>query len=275
VGQGRVGQARSGLRFGLPPLPCPSPHGARPAGEAERDEIAPQQGGVAAALRPASFQVVEIGGKSAHPRRLAPERWAAGPEPAPDRLALGAKLGGDARDGSALRAQPCSVLVTGLPPGQGSLAAPCCRVRQRAVRLGCRGRLRRRAVLFAGLLRRTADGAMVAVDHGADGIAEVAQQVPAVGDLDRIRRTLAHAVRVGAGSVARDDLDPGVLTKPSGQGFGLPVGQQVQDLVALQVDQGRPVAVATAPGPVIDGADARRGRRLAIIAGRAGGMAIE
>ncbi len=111
---------------------------------------------------------------------------------------------------------------------------------------------------------------MMVAGHGADGIAEVTQQVPAVRHLDRIRRTLAHAVRVGAGPVARDDLDPGMLTKPSGQGVGLPVRQQVDDLVALQVDQGRPVAVATAPGPVIDGEDARRGRRLAIIAGCAG-----
>ena len=106
--------------------------------------------------------------------------------------------------------------------------------------------------------------------HGADGIAKVAQQVPAVGHLDRIRCSLAHAIRVGAGPVARDDLDPGVLTKPSGQGVGLPVRQQVHDRVALQIDQGRPVAVTPAPSPVIDGKDARRGRRLAIIAGRTG-----
>jgi len=195
---------------------------------------------------------------------------ATGPKPVPDRLALGAKLGGNACDGSARRAQPCGVLVADLPPGQGGLAAPRRRARQRAVRLGCRCWVGRRALLFAGLLRRTADGGMMAAGHGADGIAEVAQQVPAVRHLDRIRRALAHAVRVGAGPVARDDLDPGVLTEPPGQGFALPVGQQVHEPIALQVDQGRPVAVATAPGPIINGEGARRGRRLAIIAGRAG-----
>ena len=96
-----------------------------------------------------------------------------------------------------------------------------------------------------------------------------AQQVPAVRHLDRVRRALAHAVRVGASPVARDDLDPGMLTKPTGQGVGLPVRQQVHDLVALQVDQGRPVAVAPAPGPVIDGEDARRRRGPTVIAGLA------
>jgi hypothetical protein len=49
---------------------------------------------------------------------------------------------------------------------------------------------------------------MLAVGHGADGIAEVARQVPAVCHLaetrsvcgwDRIRRALAPAVRIGAG----------------------------------------------------------------------------
>ena len=65
---------------------------------------------------------------------------------------------------------------------------------------------------------------MMVAGHGADGIAEVTQQVPAVGDLDGIRRALTHTVRVGAGPVARDDFDPGVLTKLPGQGFGLPVG---------------------------------------------------
>ena len=119
------------------------------------------------------------------------------------------------------RAQPCGILVAGLPPGQGRLAAPRRRARPGAVRRGCRCWLGRRAVLFAG-------------------------------------------------PVARDDLDLGMLTKPPGQGVGLPVRQGVHDRVALQVNQGRPVAVATAPGPVINGEDARRERRLAIIAGRVG-----
>ncbi len=57
---------------------------------------------------------------------------------------------------------------------------------------------------------------MLAINNGADGIAEVAQQMPAVCHLDRVRRTLAHAVRIGAGPVARDDLDPGVPAQPPG-----------------------------------------------------------
>ncbi len=53
-------------------------------------------------------------------------------------------------------------------------------------------------------------------------------------------------------------------------GVGLAVRQQVHDRVALQVDQGRSVAVTPAPCPIINGENARGGRRLAIIAGSTG-----
>jgi len=47
------------------------------------------------------------------------------------------------------------------------------------------------------LLGNTAHAGMVTLNHGADRITQVAQQVPAVGDLDSIRRALTHAVCVG------------------------------------------------------------------------------
>jgi len=48
-------------RVGLAPLACPVPHGPIAAGKAEAGELAPEQGSVAAALRPALFKVAEIG----------------------------------------------------------------------------------------------------------------------------------------------------------------------------------------------------------------------
>jgi len=56
--------------------------------------------------------------------------------------------------------------------------------------------------LFAGLPGRTPDSGALAVNHAADRVAEVAQQGPATCNLDRIRRTLPHAVRMGAGPAA-------------------------------------------------------------------------
>ncbi len=51
----------------------------------------------------------------------------------------------------------------------------------------------------------------MAVDHGTNGIAKVPQEVPAIGDLDRTRRTLADAVCVSPSTITRHHLDAGML----------------------------------------------------------------
>ena len=102
---------------------------------------------------------------------------------------------------------------------------------------------------------------MVAIDNGTDGIAEIAQQMPAIGYLDRFRRALPDPVRVGTGAVACDDLDAGMLAQPISKGFGLPIRQQVHDLVTLEVDEDGAVATPTPPGPIIYAENLRRWRR--------------
>lgn len=104
------------------------------------------------------------------------------------------------------------------------------------------------------------DGRMVAIDNQANGVAEVAQQVPTVRDLNHVGSALAHTVRVGSRPVACDDLDAEVLAKTGGQGLGLPGGQEVGDGVALEIDQGGAIPMVAPPGLVIDGEDARRQR---------------
>ena len=95
-------------------------------------------------------------------------------------------------------------------------------------------------------------GSAVVLHHVAQRVADVAQQMPPVRDLKRVGRSRARSVRKGTGAVAGDHLDAGVLTQPGCQGVGPPVRQQVDDLVAFQVHQHRPVAVAAAPGPLIN-----------------------
>jgi hypothetical protein len=102
----------------------------------------------------------------------------------------------------------------------------------------------------------------VPVGEGVDGVAEVAQHVPAVGDLDGPGRALASTVGVRAGTVAGDDLDSRVRPQPSRERGGLPVWQEVDDAVAFEVDEHRAVAMAAAPCVVIDAQNARGwGRR--------------
>src|SRR4051794_671175 len=74
----------------------------------------------------------------------------------------------------------------------------------------------------------------------------------AVGDLDRLGRAFADAVGIGAGAVTSDDLDTRVGLEPSLQGFGLPVGQQLEGAWLFQVADDRAVMLTTAERPVID-----------------------
>jgi hypothetical protein len=69
--------------------------------------------------------------------------------------------------------------------------------------------------------------------------------MPAVRDLNRLRRTGIGAIGVGAGPVPTDDLHARVGTQPVGQGVGLPVGEQVDRPVAVHVDQHGAVDMAT------------------------------
>jgi hypothetical protein len=109
---------------------------------------------------------------------------------------------------------------------------------------------------------------MVTIDNSLNGIAKIAQHVPAVGDLHSVWRTLSDTVGVGPGTVARDNLDARVLTEPVGQRCCLPIGQQIHDPIALQIDQNGSIPMATTPSPVIDRNYARRHRRAHARPGR-------
>src|SRR4051795_8277172 len=69
---------------------------------------------------------------------------------------------------------------------------------------------------------------------------------------------------LGAGPIAHDDLDRRMVLEPRGQGLGRAVGQQVDAAPALEITEDRAVALAFAPGPVIDAEDTRRERRIEI-----------
>ena len=62
---------------------------------------------------------------------------------------------------------------------------------------------------------------MMVIEHTAERITAVAQQMPPVGDLNGLRRPLAGSIGVGAGTIADDDLDRRMVPEPRGQGLGL------------------------------------------------------
>ncbi len=85
-----------------------------------------------------------------------------------------------------------------------------------------------------------------------NSLPEVAEQVPSIRDLDGVRGTLANAVAVDAGAIARDNLDARMLAKPRGDRCRFTIGKQVDYFVCLKIDQSGPILPATPPSPVID-----------------------
>ena len=96
-----------------------------------------------------------------------------------------------------------------------------------------------RGLRISGELRSTAERATMPVGERLHGIAEIAQQMPAIRNLDGVGCALSGTVGVGAGAIARDEGHARVLPQPHRQGLGLTVGKQIHHAVALQVDQDR------------------------------------
>ena len=74
--------------------------------------------------------------------------------------------------------------------------------------------------LEGGLAYRLA----VPLDGCLQGVAEIAEEMPTVRDLDRRGRTAPDPISVSACSIASDHLDPRVPTQPVGDGAGFAVG---------------------------------------------------
>lgn len=84
---------------------------------------------------------------------------------------------------------------------------------------------------------------MLAADRLLQRLAEVAQQMPAIQDVHRLGRPQPDGLAVDLGPVAGDDHNPRMAPQPSGDRFGLAIGQEIGDHPAFQIDDHRAVAV--------------------------------
>ena len=100
---------------------------------------------------------------------------------------------------------------------------------------------------------------MVLVEHRAQGVAAVAQQMEPVCHLDGVRGAPGGSLGIGAGAVADHGGHAGMVRQPRRQRVGAAVGQQVDHAPALQVDQDGAVALALAPRPVVHAQHAHPG----------------
>ena len=90
--------------------------------------------------------------------------------------------------------------------------------------------------------------------------ARVLHQMPAVGDLNRVRKSPLRRDRIAAATIPGDDTDLRVQRKPRLSRSRLPIGQKSDRRATFKVADQRAVAVIAPPGPVID-ADNRRRRK--------------
>lgn len=116
-------------------------------------------------------------------------------------------------------------------------------------------RSRRDALCRDHVLVRRLRHAQVRRVKGEDGfqnLGHVLHQMEAVGDLHGLRRSATRSLRIGPGTVPRDDLNPGMIAQPPRQGVRLAVGQEGDPPPLLQVNQHGAVGMTLAQRPVID-----------------------
>lgn len=108
----------------------------------------------------------------------------------------------------------------------------------------------------------------VPVSKGLNSLSKIAEQVPAIGDLDGVWGALTNTVSISASSIAGDNLDAGSITQPGGHGGSFAVWQEINHFVGLQIHQHRTVTPSASPRPIIDTEDSRHWHRLSGTVGR-------
>ena len=101
---------------------------------------------------------------------------------------------------------------------------------------------------------------MLANEHLFEGIGRILHDVEPVSHLYSLRRSLAHAVRIRSRPITADDINAGMVDQPVCQRLGAAVGQEIDEVVALQVGEDGSIGPATSETPVIH-AQHLRGRR--------------
>jgi hypothetical protein len=141
-----------------------------------------------------------------------------------------AELTGDSADATPLPLQRMDRLVAGFAPGDALLAG---RFLLRTWTDWCRAWIWippddgfRLAGWWVNRIKpNLLECGMLANEQALEQVAEVRQQMPAIGDLDGIRCSLSGAIGIGAAPITADDLNTGVCLQPGGKGRGLGIRQ--------------------------------------------------
>ncbi len=267
---------RGAGRGGLPEWPDVAADGLLAAGPALFPQLGVQPGGIGDALIP---PLVQVG------RELIQFRFPAGGLAQQLLCAAGAggplhglavQPGRAADRGQRLAGvQPPADLGIAVPGPGHQAALPAARIQESIRRdlpaiclpwwfvLRRAHRTRRNGAVAGGIAAGLVlQAAAVGSDRLLGIFGQVVPQMPAIGDLDRVRRARPGALSVVAGPVPADDLRAGMRRQPRLQRGGLPVRQQVHHVPGTHVHQHCPVDIALGQREVIDSEDLRRGRDL-------------
>jgi hypothetical protein len=150
------------------------------------------------------------------------------------RLRMDPELPRDGTDARALVMQGVDGLVAGFPTCHALLAIQLLLGWGRSQGWRPLGLIRRDGaspcLVVRSLLRaetHLVQHVVVANQQPFQHITKVSQQVPAVGDLDRIPGTLPRTIGIGAAAIATDDLNTGMRLKPCGERRSLRIRQQI------------------------------------------------
>lgn len=99
---------------------------------------------------------------------------------------------------------------------------------------------------------RPADRGYAPLDHRQEGRVGILQQVPAIGDLNGFWQGLRDGAAIDAVAVADDHFDLRMGTQPGFDRGRRAIRQQIDHPASFQIADQRAVALALAPGPVVD-----------------------
>jgi hypothetical protein len=94
--------------------------------------------------------------------------------------------------------------------------------------------------------------------HLLQGLSDIAQEMPAIGDLGGGGGRLTRPVGVGRRAVTRDDLDPRMGLEPLCQGVGGAIREQRHRLPTRQIDEHGPIGLACPQGDIVHAEPRRR-----------------
>ena len=87
---------------------------------------------------------------------------------------------------------------------------------------------------------------------GFDGFTEILHEMPAVGDLHRVRGALGHSGGVGFRAIPRHDRHLRMGPEPGRNSLGGAVLEQIHRATPVQIDHDRAIRMPFPFGPIVD-----------------------